>query len=119
MNISDLNKAAVLAALYNGAKPLGMGFLHYDPEPMTDVEAQTILDEYPTVVLEDYPAIVPQHAKEIYFDYLKGRVMKIDLAKDEVDTRLYNRDNGSNAAENIVDRLRLTGLSMRSEGDKK
>ena len=92
MDITGLSKAAVLAALYNASRPQGMGFMHYDPTPMTEAQAQSILDSGAT-----------------YFDYLKGRVMKINLAKDEVETRLYNRDNGSSAAENAVEALRRSG----------
>ena len=88
MDIKDLNKAEVLAELYNHAKPQGMGFLHYDPNPMTVDEAQQILDQGHT-----------------YFDYVKGRVMKVDLGTDELNTRLYNRDNGENAAESVIERL--------------
>lgn len=92
MNIGGLNRAEVLAALYNRAKPQGMGFLHYNPELMTTEQAQGILDGGHTS-----------------FDYLSGRVMKIDLSGDEVDTRLYNRDNGENAAENATAELTRTG----------
>ncbi len=88
MDISKLNKAEVLAALYNNAKPLGMGFLHFTPEPMAREEAQAMLD-----------------AGQTYFDYVKGRVMKVDLSKDELWTGTYNRDNGTDAAE-----LALQGL---------
>lgn len=31
--------------------------------------------------------------------------MKINLAKDELETWLYNRDNGANAAENVITRM--------------
>ena len=92
MDITGLSKAAVLAALYNASRPQGMGFMHYDPTSMTEAQAQQILDR-----------------GAMYFDYLMGRVMKISLAKDEVETRLYNRDNGPNAAENAVEALRRTG----------
>ena len=94
MNIAGLSKASVLAALYNASRPQGMGFLHYNPAPMTEAQAQEILDGGAT-----------------YFDYLSGRVMKINLAKDEVDTWGYNRDNGTNAAENAVEALRRSGDS--------
>jgi hypothetical protein len=90
MNIAGLKKAAVLAALYNASKPQGMGFMHYDPTPMTEKKAEMILWE----------------GGETYFDYLKGRVMKIDLSRDEVDTWGYNRDNGPDAAEKAVAELR-------------
>lgn len=88
MNIRGMDKAVVLAGLYNGARPQGMGFLQYDPKPMTVEEARKILD-----------------AGQTYFDYLKGRVMKIDLSRDEVDTQLYNRDNGPGAAERALERF--------------
>lgn len=87
MNIKDKNKAQILAALYNNSKPLGMGILHYDPTPMTEEEAAELLKQ------------------QTYFDYLKGRVMKINLAGDELQTWLYNRDNGDGKAERIIEAL--------------
>ena len=89
--LEGLDKAAVLAALYNASRPLGMGFLHYDPKPMTIEEAREILEQ------------------RTCFDYLKGRVMKIDLSGDTLSTRLYNRDNGPGAAEMVFAQLRDTG----------
>lgn len=88
MNISHLSKAKVLAALYNGSKTQGLGFLQATGTLMTEEEAQSLLDEGHT-----------------YFDYLYGKVMKIDLSTDELDTRLYNRDVGNNAAERIISKL--------------
>ena len=35
IDISGLDKADVLAALYNNSRPLGLGFLHATPEDMT------------------------------------------------------------------------------------
>ena len=78
--LKGLNKAEVLAALYNASTPQGMGFLQYDPAPMTVDEATSLLEQ------------------RTYFDYLKGRVMKIDLGGEELDPRLYDRDNGNGAA---------------------
>lgn len=92
ISINGLNKAAVLAALYNASKPQGMGFMHYDAKPMTSEEAQQLLDADPRQC----------------FDYLKGRVMKISLNKDEVNTWGYNRDNGENAAEKVIEILQKT-----------
>lgn len=56
INIKGLNKAKVLAALYNASKPLGLGILQYDPKDMSEKEAAELLKE------------------QSYFDYLKGRV---------------------------------------------
>lgn len=88
MNISGKSKAKVLAALYNNAKAQGMGLFIATADNMTEEEAQKILD-----------------SGQVNFDYLKGRVMKIDLSGDEVSTWLYNRDNGPNAAENAIDQI--------------
>ncbi len=89
ISIEGLSRAKVLAALYNAAKPQGMGFLHYNPLPMTEAEGQTLLKDTKT-----------------YFDYLQGRVMKIEIpgVNDEqvIDERLYDRDNGAGAAKNVI-----------------
>ena len=85
MDISKLDRATVLAALYNHARSQGMVFLHHDPDPMTVEQAQKILATGQT-----------------YFDYVKGRVMKVDLSKDFLDTQLYDRNNGPDAAENAI-----------------
>lgn len=89
VDIKGLNKAEVLAALYNNPKPLGLGFLHFDPRDMTVAEAEEILNQ------------------TTYFDYLKGRVMKVDLSSDDsFEEWLYDRDNGKGAAQRAIDSLR-------------
>lgn len=89
ISIQGKDKAKVLCALYNSTKPLGMGFILYTSEPMQESEAQDLLK------------------KRQYFDYLKGRVMKVNLEGDEFDPALYDRDNGQGAAEQA---LRKAGL---------
>ena len=84
INITGMNKAKILAALYNAARPQGMGLLHYTPEDMTEAEAAELLKQ------------------GTYFDYLKGRVMKVDLSKNELYVALYDRDNGNGAAEAAI-----------------
>jgi len=98
MDIKGIDKAEILAALYNRGKVQGLGILHAEPRDMTVIEARELLD-----------------AGVTYFDYLKGRVMKIDLApdSDEFDTWLYNRDNGKNRAEEII-----TNLAVDKVGTK-
>lgn len=70
---------AALAALYNASQPLGMGILHFTPEEMTADEAADLLSQTQ------------------YFDYLKGRVMKIQFTTDGLYLGLYDRDNGPGA----------------------
>lgn len=84
ISIKNMDKAAVLAVLYNNSQPLGINILHYDPTPMTIDEAKTLLQQ------------------TTRFDYLKDRVMKIDLSGDELLTSLYDRDLGEGAAARAI-----------------
>ena len=93
ISLSGLDKAAVLAALYNGSQPQGMGFLHYDPTPMTVDQAKELLTQ----------------SERPYFDYIMGRVMKIDLNGGELDPWGYDRDNGEGSAQKVIQTLRETG----------
>lgn len=108
MDISGIDKAALLAALYNNSKPFGMGFLHYDPTPMTVEEARGILADWPAGSVVDYgpSGHLGSTAKNLYFDYFRGRVLKVELSGDDLNTRLYNRDLGEGVAERIIQSLR-------------
>lgn len=90
ITLQGLNKSDVLACLYNESRPLGMGFANFDPKPMERQEAEELLAQSP------------------YFDYLKGRAMKIDLSGDTLDPYLYDRDNGSGAAQRAIAELLRT-----------
>jgi len=95
INIEGMDKAAVLAALYNGSRPIGLGVLHYTKEDMIVDEARSLIANYKVGVRGN-----------LYFDYLRGRVMKIRLSGDDLDTDLYNRDNGDGSAEKIINSLK-------------
>ena len=97
IDISSYNKGEVLAALYNNSKPLGMGFLHFDPKPMTIREGNAILET------------------QTAFDYHKGRVMKVDLSEDQLDERLYDRDNGIGAAAKVISQLQPITIKKNPE----
>jgi hypothetical protein len=82
IDITGLDKAELLAALYNNSQVQGMGFLQAEPGTMTASEARRLLEA------------------RTYFDYLKGRVMKIDLSGDTLDPWGYDQRlrAGRNAA---------------------
>ncbi len=80
INLKGLDKAVILAGLYNNSKVQGMGFLQQIPGKMTVDEARELLK------------------KHTYFDYLYGKVMKVELSGDDFDPWLYDRDNGEGAA---------------------
>lgn len=90
IDIRDLDKAEVLKTLYDASHHQGMGFLSAVPDSVVTVE----------------------HCRDLlmsgntYFDYLYGKVMKVDLRDDFFDERLYDRDNGPGAAQRAVNKLR-------------
>lgn len=82
ISLNGLTKPEALAALFNYAKPQGLGMLHYKPDHRMDsLEAGIVLTQGMCV------------------DYLEGRVIKVDFGRsgDTIDTRLYDRDNGMDA----------------------
>jgi len=84
IDISNKSKAAVLVALHECASSPGLGILHRQPNAVTVVEAERLLAEFPK------------------FDYLAGRVMKVDLGGNTIDPTWYDRDNGDGAAASAV-----------------
>lgn len=88
IDISKLDKAEVLASLYNRSKVQGMGCFRAVDGCMTKEQAQKLLDNGQT-----------------YFDYIHGKIMKVDLSGNELETYLYDRDNGEGAANMAINHL--------------
>ena len=96
VDITGLDKAQVLAALFNASKQQGMGFC--DPSGATSIS------------VEDARLIVESGLRlglPLDFDYLRGRVMKVDISKDSFNPSLYDRDVGQGAASRAIDALRV------------
>ena len=93
VSIKGLNKAEVLLALYNASHIQGMGFL-------------SAVSNYN---IEDAREDIEKQGDDLYFDYLHGRVMKVDINGDEFDPWLFDRDNGEGAAEKAIEKLRNNG----------
>lgn len=107
INIKGLNKAAVLAALYNASSPRGMGFMRAHEGDMTVEQAQKMIDDNradPVVAEQtDSPLYLPRidpatgniryPGNALKFDYVLGRPLKVDLSEDEFQEYLYDRDN--------------------------
>ena len=90
INIEGLDKAEVLLALYNASHIQGLGFLQ-------EVDHYTIED-----ARRDY-----NESHDKFFDYLHGRVMKVDLSENQFNPRLFDRDNGEGAAQTAINELKL------------
>lgn len=87
VDIKGLDKARVLKALYDHSHVQGLGALQASG-PITVEHCAGLLE------------------KQTYFDYLYGRVLKVDLSGDEFDERLYDQDCGEGAAQRAVDSIK-------------
>lgn len=113
VNIEGLSKADVLAALFNASAPAGMGFLQATngPQVMDSTYAQELLD-LGSDASGDYPnGTAAMRRNAVYFDYLYGRPLKLDLSSDiEFDPWGFDRDNGGDgSAQRVIDELRESG----------
>jgi len=79
------SKAEALCALYYRSKYQGISFLGASDKEFNVTDAEKLLES------------------QTYFDYLYGKVMKVDLSKDgEFDPGGYDRDNGRGAAQAAI-----------------
>lgn len=101
INISKMSKAIVLMALYNASKMQGNSFLGGDGSTMSEAEATERLKS------------------QTSFDYLNGKVMKIDLSGDLLETWLYDRDNGDGAALKAIQKHYPDATVMSEDEAKK
>ena len=91
IDISTIDKAELLAALFNNSKTQGLGVLHFDARSISKEQAEAWLE------------------KTTYFDYLEGRVMKVELGGDTLNPCLYDRDNGQGAAARAIESMSSKG----------
>lgn len=91
IQLGELEKASVLAALYNAAKPSIKELSSYDSTPMTYQEARAI------------------SFQQDRFDYIKGRIVLVIFVNSTFNSKLYDKNNGNNAAGKIIESLQKTG----------
>jgi len=95
IDISGLDKAEVLAALYNRAGARDKGFVHFSPNPMTKEEAQEVIDN-PDLKIGGY---INGREVKVYFD-------APGAPENTVRVHLYDRTYGEGTAQAVIDALR-------------
>lgn len=112
VDTTGLERAQVLVALVNEARPRGAGHLNPNASAtMTySVAAEIINDRRDQPNVHDNP-VVEKH--RYYFDYVGGRPIKVDLGDEtSFDPDLYDHNGagyggGYGAAQRIITALRL------------
>lgn len=90
MDVTGLDKARILKALYNASgltAPIAEA-LGQTRGNLTTEQAQAVLSKV--------------EGDRMYFDYLFGRAIKVDIGPNVLDLRLFDRDNGEGAGERAI-----------------
>ena len=105
IDVSDINPAELLAGLYNRSfvNPAGMGVFQSKLGDISIEQAQEYLDGK---VESDYVGRPLERNGNRYFDYLMGRVMKVEINGKTLRTSLYDMDLGQGAAQSVADAIR-------------
>lgn len=92
IDIRGIEKAALLAALYNGLNPGGASEdFNVRTAPMTKGEAQDIINRI---------------RGPLSFTHVKGRALMVDITGDSLDPQKYDQNLGQKAAEKIIVAMR-------------
>jgi hypothetical protein len=114
VDISGIDKGALLAELYNNAKVMGMGVFqaHRGPAVMSHEQGRELIaatqrDEFAHDNKMAVPSLQPSRPEtQLYFDYLFGRCLKVNLTGDEAEAWGYDRDWGAGAFERCAETAR-------------
>lgn len=110
IEITGLSLGSVLAALWNGTRPLGLGHFHSSPgDHMTSEEGQEIINALKSRQLPDDP---PPDFR-LHTDYVKGRPLKVYFRSNAAEDKtyvgrvdLYDRDAGEGKAAKVIEMVR-------------
>lgn len=97
IDVSRIKRAKLLAGLFNNTKP-------FDPTKIdhNDLGRNLSVEEARTIIKT---RLAMDGKRGLYFDYLLGRPLKIDLSGDVIDPLLYNRYAGEGTAERVIREL--------------
>lgn len=94
INITGLDKAELLAGLFNSSKAPGMGFFSKGSNIEMTIEMARVHIQN------------KQATGSLSFDYLDGRYMKVDISGDVLNALQYDKVNGKHAAKTVVEAIR-------------
>lgn len=105
VDISNMRREAVLAALFNGTAPCGFGYFATQPSEYTREQAR-----------EDLMQKIKLN-KSLYIDYLYGKRMKLSFGQDIVDVCRYNASSYENGQAIIKELAKDPSAFFASEAE--
>lgn len=108
VNIEGIDKARLLAALFNARNALGMGLFQAlrGPEVMDREQALVALGHGDDSEVMFGSRGTLGKSKPFKFDYLYGRPLKVDLTGPMVDPSGFDRDGSMTTFQELVDLIR-------------
>lgn len=92
IDISDKDRADVLAALYNASTPVGIGFAQYNPMPWTREIAEYYFEHFAE----------PKQDGTVYFKHIMGRPVTCTFDGDLIYVKAYNYENEQGLAQRAI-----------------
>lgn len=111
VDITGVDKGALLAEAFNASKVMGMGVFQADrgPEVMTHEYGRELVQMCLNGDFADDKNLTFNTQSGLSFDYLFGRPLKLNLSTDTVDSWGFDRDNGGDGSlQAIVDKLKAS-----------
>ncbi|WP_406346432.1 hypothetical protein OH787_06020 [Streptomyces sp. NBC_01547] len=113
IDITGLDRAALISALYNHARPTGLGHLVDGSGSSMDVEtARALLNSAPTVTVRESPPAERPYTDTfgtLFVGYLRGRPLHIAVIGAELECDRYDSTYGAGAADRALALLSRTG----------
>lgn len=123
IDITGLDKAQVLLALWKGSHCQGVSFLGMHERGLTPEKAKDMIRDKQIRRFNTTIAVSDDETEDalndkfnvwlandpfvpMYFDYVEGHVIKCDISGDAFDERLYDRDCGEGRAAEVIQALR-------------
>lgn len=101
IDVTGVNVVELVKKAYDLSRPQGMGMMHFDPTPLTDIEAQSLIAKNNTVNL----------------DYVRGRACKFNVfnTDDKLSIRSPWFDHSD---EQLVQLLAHVGITYEPGSDE-
>lgn len=111
IEITNVDLTKFVQKVYDLSKPQGMGYLQYIPGPLTNQEAEDIVNKQlestkSSPMIQGYKAIMS-------LDYVNGRSCKMTIFKTE-DEKLWIRNPWFDHTDNLLEML-LSGFNIKLE----
>ena len=105
IDVTNIDKRKLLQAAYDLSKPVGMGLFHYEPDQLSDEEADGIIER------------TGDRGVVFHADYVLGRQVKLVVFKGPKNTSYINGkwfDHSDSQLQELLRRVQNAGQQAES-----